>query len=503
MEENRILIYAPIGKDAVLTSTVLESAGVSCFICHNFHQTLQELDKGAAALLTVEEALPPAMLKLLAEFVAGQPTWSDLPILLLTQHGVNTFGVDDAVEKLGNLTLLDRPIRTASLISAARAALRARQRQYQVREADKRKDEFLASLAHELRNPLAPIRTSMGILKYLYPEASGVTQVREVVERQVTHLTRLVDDLLDVARITSGKVDLRLDFIVLSAVIEHAVEICAPLLKNAQQKIEVAQPPHEIYLRADHARVVQSLANILSNAIKFSTEPGTIFFNAEVEGVKVIFRIKDQGIGMEAAALSKIFDMFAQAESSKRRALGGLGIGLSLAKRFTEMHGGTIEARSEGIGKGSEFILTLPVVTQKIDRDKSEQSANAVQAAQPACQRVLVVDDNRDAADSLQVLLQAAGFEVSTAYDGQEAVDAVQMQQPDIVVMDIGMPGVDGYEAVRRIRTQPGGKDILMIALTGWGQESARRKAAEAGYDHHLVKPVDMDVLKCLVMRAA
>jgi signal transduction histidine kinase len=501
--EARILVYAPAGKDAKMASAVLDTSGIEHDVCADIPTMIAELECGAGAVLTVEEALQEGALGPLGRFVARQPTWSDIPILVLTHHGADSAALDDAMQALGNLTLLERPVRTAALITAVRSALRARVRQYQVREADKRKDEFLAALGHELRNPLAPIRTSMHILKRMYPAAYAVTQVREVVERQVGHLTRLVDDLLDVARITSGKVDLQRQRVTLSSVVAHAVEICTPQLEANRHTIDVSAPAHEVVLDADPVRLVQSLANILGNAAKYTIHPGRIAFKVIVEGPNVIFTIKDSGIGMTPDSLERIFEMFVQNDPAPGRVLGGLGIGLPLAKRFTEMHGGSIVAHSEGIGTGSQFILTLPVVVESAGAGHDSGHRHIEDEMVAAGNRqVLVVDDNRDGADMLQRLFEADGFTVVTAYDGVQAVEQVSRSRPDIVVMDIGMPGMDGYEAVRRIRQQPGGDDILMIALTGWGQEDARRLTAEAGFNHHLVKPVDFDVLKSYLERA-
>jgi signal transduction histidine kinase len=360
--ENRVLIYAPAGKDSHLAAQVLAGVGIESSACLDFPDMMEKLAEGAGALLTVEEVLGHGALHALAHYVDRQPTWSDLPILVLTPSGADSVAVSDMVELLGNVTLLERPVRTATLISAARSALRGRSRQYQVREAARRKDEFLASLGHELRNPLAPIRTSMHILKRMYPAAYAVTQVREVVERQVTHLTRLVDDLLDVARITSGKVELQREHIALSAVVAHAVEICTPLLEANHHKVDVSCPAQEVLLYADPVRLVQSLANILGNAAKYTVQPGRIAFKARVENENVIFSIKDPGIGMPSDTLESIFDMFVQNDPAPGRVLGGLGIGLPIAKRFTEMHGGTVVARSAGPGQGSEFVLSLPIV---------------------------------------------------------------------------------------------------------------------------------------------
>ncbi|MGI4848383.1 MAG: hybrid sensor histidine kinase/response regulator, partial [Janthinobacterium lividum] len=385
----------------------------------------------------------------------------------------------------------------ATLISSLRASLRARGWQYNVRQGTRRRDEFLASLSHELRNPLAPIRTSMHILKRMYPAASGVTQLREVVERQVNHLTRLVDDLLDVARITSGRVELQRSRVGLASVVANVQEIVAPQIEASNHRFEVNQPRERYMLDADAVRLVQSLSNVIANAIKYTPSPGRIIFDTTVENDDVVFRIRDTGVGMETALVAGIFDMFAQIPPSSGRSSGGLGIGLSLARQFTEMHGGSIVAHSEGPGRGSEFVLRLPVVALADDSlDVAYHRRFEDRGIEARNRQVVVVDDNRDGADMLHRLFEADGFTVLTAYDGLEAVDAVSKSQPDIVVMDIGMPGMDGYEAVRRIRQQPGGKDILMIALTGWGQEETKRLAQEAGFDHHMVKPVDFDVLK-------
>jgi signal transduction histidine kinase/ActR/RegA family two-component response regulator len=450
----------------------------------------------------VEEALSSGLLKPLAQYVADQPNWSDLPILILTNHGVDSPGLQHVVERLGNVTLLERPVRGATLVSAARSALRGRLRQYQIRETDRLKDEFLASLGHELRNPLAPIRTSVQVLNGMFPVAAGVHKVTQVVERQVAHLTRLVDDLLDVARITSGKVTLKREHVALSAVLEHTLEICRPLLDAAKHQVEVSQPAREVMLDGDSARLVQSLANVLANAIKFTHEPSTILLTAQVAENNVIFKIKDSGIGLECDALSRIFDMFAQSDPAHGQILGGLGIGLGLAKRFTEMHGGSIYATSDGIGHGCEFVLTLPIVIPT-ERDHHH-------AAEPAgCQdgagklRILVVDDNQDGADMLQMMLECDGHTVFKAYSGQQAIDVAQHEQPQVVLMDIGLPDMDGYTAARNIRQQSGKNDMVMVALTGWGHEHVRQRAAEAGMAHHLVKPVDLAVLRNYLARIA
>ncbi len=494
--EKRVLIFAPSGQDAMLASKMLTLASVDNVIMASAAQLAEELLRGAGAVLTVEEALSNGGIKVLADFVGLQPNWSDLPIVLLTHRGPDSLSVRQAIASLGNVTLLERPVRTLTLITSLQSVLRARDKQYQVRETDRRKDEFLASLGHELRNPLAPIRTSMGVLTHLFPDQAPVKKVSEVIERQVTHLTRLVDDLLDVARINSGKIELQRDYTTFAAVIGHVSELCAAAALAKNIKIDLDLPPYEVVLFADYARVVQIVANILSNAVKFTPVNGHIAVHAQVENDCLKIRIKDDGIGLEPDAVQRIFAMFEQSRPPSGQITSGLGIGLSLSRQFAEMHGGSVHATSEGLGKGSEFVVSLPVISAERPAPHLAESATV----DPTDQRpkVLVVDDNRDAADSLQALFEMENCNVATAYDGHEAVQAVEHGMPDMIVMDLGMPTMDGYEAARRIRSQSGADEVLMIALTGWGQSDARQRTMEAGFDHHLIKPVDFDEIRRL-----
>jgi signal transduction histidine kinase/CheY-like chemotaxis protein len=494
--EKRVLIYAPTGQDAVLAAKILTLAGVENLVTDTSLQLASELLVGVGAVLTVEEALSNGGLKVLGEFAQRQPNWSDLPIVLLTNRGPDSLSVRQAIGVLGNVTLLERPVRTLTLITSLQSVLRAREKQYQVRETDRRKDEFLASLGHELRNPLAPIRTSMGVLAHMYPDQAPVKKVTDVIERQVTHLTRLVDDLLDVARINSGKIELQRDYTTFAAVMGHVIELCSTPAAARRIKIDYALPSEEIVLYADYARVVQIVANILSNAVKFTPPEGYISVRAMVESGILKIYIKDTGIGLEPASLGRIFAMFEQSRPPSGQIASGLGIGLSLSRQFAEMHGGSVVATSEGLGKGSEFVVTLPVVAH--DRPAREPQAEAVIGLIDQRPKVLVVDDNRDAADSLQALFEMENCNVATAYDGFEAVQAVEDAMPDMIVMDLGMPCMDGYEAARRIRRKAGSQNVLMIALTGWGQSDARQRTIEAGFDHHLIKPVNFDEIKRL-----
>jgi two-component system, sensor histidine kinase len=379
-------------------------------------------------------------------------------------------------------------------------------------EADRRKDEFLATLAHELRNPLAPIRTAMQVLKRAKPDEHTVAELSCVVERQISHLARLIDDLMDVARITNGKVGLHYETIALEAIISQAVEVSKPLFEACGHTLDVDAPAGSIMLHADPVRVVQILSNILANASKYTPDPGRISLEVRVEDESAIFVITDPGIGMEAASLSKIFAKFIQLDSSPSGAHSGLGIGLSLAKQFAEMHGGTIRPSSAGLRKGSQFVVALPVVVAQTEvassmpdelaeMDASNHASNHAATAAP--RHVLVVDDNTDGADMMQCMLEADGFNAVATYSGTDAVELVKKCKPDVVLMDLGMPGMDGYEAVRLIRQQPGGADILAIALTGWNQDDTVRRVSEAGFDHHLVKPVEYDRLRYLLQTAS
>lgn len=483
--ERRILIYPAVAQDGLLAGKVLSSVGLQTLVCNGSEAVLSALAEGAGALLLVEEVISGSAILPLKRFVDAQAGWSDLPILVLTKRGADSVEAQRAVEHLGNVTLLERPVRTIALISAAHSALRARDRQYQVRLAEQRKDEFLATLAHELRNPLAPIRTSISIIRRLDPSAE-VQKLTDVVDRQVVHLTRLVDDLLDVARITTGKVALNSTHTTLSAVITHALEIAASSVQEKGHQLELVQPSEDFALEADHARIVQSVANLLVNAAKYTPPHGHISLTASVEGKVATFRVRDDGRGLEPGSLTRIFELFAQAKSPDEP-LSGLGIGLNLARKFAEMHGGSITATSKGLGQGSEFILTLPVVAGVERPDPSRVSEAQVDGGG---RRVLVVDDNRDAVDTLEAFLTMEGFSVAVAYDGAAALEKVQSHAPDVVLMDIGMPRMDGYEAARMIRAA--GRPVRLIALTGWGQALDKVKAQQAGFDHHFVKPVDL-----------
>ncbi|HKQ47070.1 MAG TPA: PAS domain S-box protein [Phycisphaerae bacterium] len=366
----------------------------------------------------------------------------------------------------------------------------------QLKLADRRKDEFLATLSHELRGPLAPLRHSLEILKRKEGDFDLLRQSIAAMDRQLKQLMRLVDDLLDVSRITRGKVELRKERVLLASSIQCAIEACQPLIEDLKHELAISLPPEPIWVEADAARLIQIVGNLLTNACKYTKTHGRISVAAERQGSDVLVKVCDNGIGIPPDKLDCVFDMFAQIETAREWSQGGLGIGLMLVKRLIEMHGGSVEARSDGPGKGAEFRVRLPVL---IGATAPKPSSPSAARAPSRGHRVLVVDDNRDCVASLATLLKLEGNEARVAHDGEEALAESESFRPDVVLLDIGLPRLNGHEVCRRIRQQSWGKKITLVALTGWGQPEDRERSAEAGFDHHLVKPVDVDALLTLI----
>ena len=631
-----MLVLAPIGRDAHLARTMLAENGIRCTICGDLRALLHELSLGAGAILISEEALGTMDdLYLLGERLARQPSWSDLPVLLMARHGADSPLVRQAVRTLGNVTLLERPVRIAALMTAALTALRARQRQYNarehlveldhiaaalrdsesrlkalfdnaavgiaevdasgafalsndslcrllgmpreallalkmgdivhaedredlalsmhrlfsgempdfitekrfirhdgetiwvkltlslarvaatqgahgvaviediteqkhaeadLREADRRKDEFLATLAHELRNPLAPIRNSLHIFRMKGIQDPAVERVTEMMERQVAHMVRMVDDLLEVSRISRGKIELRKELVELASVLRNAVDTSLPLIEKGRHKLSVHIPDEPLAMEADPVRLAQVFANLLNNSAKYTPEGGEIDVTVTIEQGMAVVCVKDNGEGIPRAMLPRVFNMFTQVNTGMR-AQGGLGIGLTLAKTLVHLHGGSIEAVSEGAGKGCKFTVRLPLVA----REATTLPPPAPLVAGAPLRRVLVVDDNHDAADSLGMLLQFLGAEVMVVHDGHAALAAIRSFKPAVVLLDLGMPGMNGLEVARRMREDPSAHGITLVALTGWGQREDRRRTTEAGFDYHLVKPADVGILQSIL----
>ena len=636
--ERRVLVVAPTGRDAPLTRTVLAESGIRSTICRDLVQLVEEIGRGAGAVLISEEALAdPAQLRYLGERLVRQPSWSDLPVLLLAHPGANSSTVRQTVRALGNVTLLERPVRVAALMTAVQTALRGRGRQYSarehlteldhiaealrasegrlnalfsnaavgiaeldpdarftlvndslcrllgvareallgktladvaheedrgdvaaitsrllggsletfvgerrflrqdgetiwvklslslphtdgrglngvaviedvterklaeddLREADRRKDEFLATLAHELRNPLAPIRNSLHIFRMAGVQDATVGRVVDMMERQVAHMVRMVDDLLEVSRISRGKIELRRQRVELASVLRSAVDTSLPLIEAGRHKLAIDMPPEPIVLDADPVRLAQVFANLLNNSAKYTQDGGEIGVKVAAEDGHAVVCVTDNGEGIPPAMLGRVFHMFTQLNVGAR-AHGGLGIGLTLAQTLVHMHGGTIEAFSDGPGTGCEFKVRLRLAADLAQEEAPAQAAPG-KATHPSLRRVLVVDDNHDAADSLGVLLEFLGAEVKVVHDGHAALEAMKSFQPAVVLLDLGMPGMNGLEVARRMREDPQTQAMTLVALTGWGQREDRRRTREAGFDYHLVKPADVGTLQSIL----
>jgi two-component system CheB/CheR fusion protein len=368
-----------------------------------------------------------------------------------------------------------------------------------LKEADRRKDQFLAMLAHELRNPLAPILNAAQVMRLSGDDPAVLGRMREVVEHQVRHLAHLVDDLLDVSRFTRGKIQLRKEPVDLATVVHQAVEAAHSLVESRGHTLAVAIAPEPMRLEADPTRLRQILANLLDNAAKYTDPGGTISLSARPEGHEVVVRLRDTGIGISAEMLPRIFDLFTQADCSLDRSRGGLGIGLTLVKTLVAMHGGTIRALSAGQGQGCEVVVRLPLAATGSSEKAEAPIPDSDALPKQSARHILVVDDNKASADSLALLLRLSGHDTRVAYSGPEAIEAARAFRPDVVLLDIGLPAMDGFEVARRLRGLPITERATLIAVTGYGQEEILQKAREVGFDHHLLKPLDLDALLALM----
>ncbi|MGV3724478.1 MAG: ATP-binding protein [Actinomycetota bacterium] len=640
--EDRVLVLTPTAQDAKITGSVLAGADVGCLFFDDLQALCREAEtNGAAAALITEEVISSPDLPCLTKLLEAQPAWSDLPILVLTYGGVDSPGAELALRTLGNVTLLERPVRITTLVSAVRSAVSARRRQYEIRayleererseaelrasreqlrlmvesvkdyalftldptgrvtswntgaesvfgygegeilgedgailftpedravgahiqemttarqqghaaderwhlrkggdrffasgmltpllddagnlrgytkvarditkrkvaedalrDADRHKDEFLAMLAHELRNPLAPISNALHLMKMRQGDGPD-DPARRVVERQIRHLTRLVDDLLDISRITTGKIELRKAHVELDGVLKRAIEDVRPTMEARGHTLSLQLTPEPLTLLADPTRLEQLFANVLTNAAKYTEPGGAVAISSEREGSWGVVRIQDTGIGIAPELLPEVFSLFRQAERSLARSEGGLGIGLTVVKRLVELHGGRVSADSAGLGKGSEFTIRLPLVDPALAG--SNAAPGEVWRQSSTCLRVLVVDDNPDTAESVTELLELAGHEVRAALNGESALRVADEFRPHAILLDIGLPGKDGYQVARELR-QKGMRDTALIAVSGYGRLEDQVRSREAGFNHHMVKPVEFDELLRLIERSA
>lgn len=481
-----------------MASTVLERAHFVSQVCGDMASLVDELVRGAGAIMLAEEVLAGPALAQLTGALAAQPPWSDVPVLVLARQGADSRAIANAMDEFANVTVIERPMRVAALVSAVRTALRSRRRQYEMRnlleglrDADQRKTEFLATLAHELRNPLAPLGTALSLLQRKKPAAEEAGKYYELMNRQVEHMVRLVNDLMEVSRITRGKIELHMGPVLLDAVIDDAVELSRPLFERAGHVLTVDVTGDPLVVRGDAVRLTQVFSNLMNNAAKYTPAGGRVTVTARQEGRQAVVSVSDTGTGLAPEMLKSIFEMFVQVSDTARDAQGGLGIGLTLVKSLVELQGGSVEAASEGLGRGATFTVRLPLA--KSATASGRRTRMSQDGWEPSIEgTILVVDDNRDAADSLAELLTSMGATALVAYGGEEALQLAREHDIDIAVLDIGMPGMDGCELARHLRARPQGADLKLIALTGWGQQGYRERIAAAGFDHHLLKPLNL-----------
>jgi signal transduction histidine kinase/ActR/RegA family two-component response regulator len=509
--DQRVLVLAPWGRDGQIIGTLLEREGMAVGLCVSVDGLCRMIAQGAgAALLTEESIADRRSHEQLLETLHQLPPWSELPLIVLTSGGAGGQPARDRAARLiqhVNVTLLERPLRAATLVAAVHAALRARGRQYEMRAllegeqrsraeaeaANRKKDAFLAMLGHELRNPLAAVRNAIAVARL---DDGKRARALDIAHRQTTHLARLVDDLVDVARVTQGKIRLRKERVMLATIIQRAVEATRPMIDERGHTLTVSAVP-SLILDGDATRLEQVFVNLLSNAAKYTPPGGTIEIAASSEGGQVAVRVRDNGMGIAPEMLPRVFELFSQADSTLNRAQGGLGIGLTIARQLVELHGGRIEALSDGPAQGAEFVVRLPAAAHDV-----QPSVTAVAvSAERGRRRVLLVEDNPDSAESMKMLLELAGHSVRVVQDGEVALAAARAEPPEIMLIDVGLPGMDGYELVRQLRHIPALDGSLLIALTGYGRDEDKQQALAAGFDHHLTKPVDMASLHALIGR--
>jgi two-component system, sensor histidine kinase len=505
--EYRVLLLPATRRDAEVGEALLQRAGLLCTVCEDIESLTKEAQESVGAVLLTDNVFHDPHIEGLLTLLAQQPPWSDIPAVLLCRTGHGSGIANHILAAMRNVTVLERPTTIRTLVSSLKAALRARERQYQMRaqfndlraseaalktasdtlhDTNRRKDEFLAMLAHELRNPLAPIQTASEVLARQVPDPK-LQKVVSLVKRQVTHLTRLVDDLLDMSRITEGRIELRRAALDLAAVVAQARETVEPLIREKGHSFMVLGSAEPLFVHGDHARLVQSVANILNNAAKYTDDGGDIRISLEKQAAEAVITVVDNGVGIAPELLPRLFDLFVQGARSLDRSQGGLGIGLSLVKRLIDMHGGRVAAHSAGPGQGSSFEIRLPLIAAP------KQMRASREAKKFSGKRILVVDDNEDAANSLAVILELEGHDIDIVYTAKDALEHAQANCPDVILLDVGLPDMSGYEVATRLR--PKLLTTQIVAVTGYGHAEDIRRATAAGFDAHVIKPVNFDTL--------
>lgn len=496
----RTLVLTSNAVDAELAVQLLAESGISATAYDGASALCRSVSDDVGCMVLTGELLNDDELPILCEIIENQPTWSDIPLILVAADTakLNMF-VEQIFQRAGNVTLLEQPLNPATLISAVRVGLRARAHQIEVRDllterdaALRQRDEFLAMLAHELRNPLAPMRNAVYLQQRLPIDDPMFVKTRDIFDRQVTHLARMVDDLLDVARLERGMIQLQRQRIDLNAVVTAAVDACATLMQARRHTVSVDLAREPLPLDADPVRIEQLVVNLITNAAKFTPTAGEIRIATARQGASALLSVVDSGIGLRPEMAQAIFNPFTQDDRTLDRSRGGLGIGLTIARRIAELHGGALEANSAGVNKGSTFVARFP-----LDAGAPAHMESPTRVNPGSRRRVLVVEDNADVRESLRLILEIWGHDVTTADTGNAGLEQIRRTHPEIALIDVGLPGMSGYEVAHTIRTtELRSLPMKLIAITGYGQPADRARALEAGFDMHLLKPIDPDVLR-------
>jgi signal transduction histidine kinase/ActR/RegA family two-component response regulator len=506
-ESDRILVAAPTGRDAELICMQLGAAGMYAERADNALAIASEIPNGVGAIVLTEEALVPDGLTALSRVLTRQPAWSEVPLILLTGESSFTskHRTVEGLDGRTNITLIDRPVRIKALVSAAQSALRARQRQYEIRDLmvqleDRlhERDKFLAILGHELRNPLSAILLASQMTG---ADAKIDNEHARLIERQSRHLTQLVNDLLDLSRVVTGKIILKPRVIDLRDVAAQSLRTIESAAEAQRVEIRMAPSKKPVCIYADPVRVDQILNNLLTNAVKYTPSGGHIDVRIESENGRAVIRVGDDGVGIATDRIDGIFEMFAQLDNAIGRAQGGMGIGLALVRNLVHLHGGSVNAKSDGAGKGSEFVVTLPLASADlIEQEREEAAAPMPHRELVAARRIVIVEDNTDVRDLLGLKLRRLGHNVTGVSDGLEGLNAIVGTRPDLALVDLGLPGIDGFEVAQRVRQQLG-DDVVLVAVSGFGQPDDKRRALEAGFDEHITKPADVHDIESVLMR--
>lgn len=508
IEPVNILIVDDLPEKVLAYKTILEELGQNIVVAYSGEEALIHVIKQEFAVILLDVNMPGIDGFETATAIRGRKKSSLTPIIFLTAFNDDIKAAQGYAS--GAADYLPTPVVPEILKAKVKifielfqmrqqAAHQAEEKAKRIaaEQADQRKDEFLATLAHELRNPLAPLRNVLHVLQNHELSQEQTSKSYQLMEQQLDHMVRLVDDLMDVSRITRGKIALKMEDILLSEVIDSAVETTKPLLSSLQQTLRLEIPNKPIIIRGDFVRISQIFSNLLNNASKYSDRGTEIKVSAQVQSGKVIIQIIDNGIGIEPKQIPHIFDMFMQVDNSISRSQGGLGIGLTLVKNLTELLNGNISAKSEGANKGSTFTLEFPLVEQT--NIKSVSNVHEIHSAVENKKRILIVDDNAPSGQTIGWMLDLLGHETMVLTDGERAIDVAKTYKPEIVLLDIGLPKMNGYQVCEAMKKQPELRATMFIAQTGWGQEEHRKRSKEAGFSHHLVKPIDYDTLKNLI----